>query len=92
MRRVVYALGLLGMYGCETAGRGFSPEDAAVDAGADVPRDAGPSGVGMRCSDEQMATLLRHFEPFLAPATHDAALPASVPEQRATQADRSGWA
>lgn len=56
MRRVVYALGLLGMYGCETAGRGFAAEDAAVDAGADVPRDAGPSGVGMRCSDEREQT------------------------------------
>lgn len=45
---------------------------------------------GMRCSDEQMATLLRHFEPFLAPAAHRPAPTGTVPEQRATQGDRSG--
>jgi adenylate cyclase len=45
-------------------------------------------GTGMRCSDEQMTILLRHFEPFLGTAQEGSAAAGSVPSQRDTEVDR----
>jgi adenylate cyclase len=42
---------------------------------------------GMRCSDEQMTALLRHFEPFAGPTRDRTTQTGVVPAQRAIEAD-----
>ena len=53
MKPSVAALGALALFGCSSSQRTFVPADADL---ADLAADAGPTGIGLHCSDEREAT------------------------------------